>query len=447
MTRITTLVVPSNDAALSEFVKLFDRSSCLVPVFYLEYDSKLVLKIKERGWLVYRKHLSLEDEVKSSLKLSKAWFRTFFVRFLDDSKLGCFVQTYLLRRYLCNRLIRNILNASSSLLKIIEEQNIKACLISTDRSVGIEASIMYLSKLNPIKIYVLSFAYSADYQSSIKLRGKSIYSYIYPRASSNKYHGKGCNGKLFFRPFEHLALNEIGVFPKNPWVLGMGHCDLMLVDSERERNRLISLGGEEEKYIVTGTVSHDCLYEANVKRGDIKTELAKRYSLAGEAIAIIALPQYYEHGLCDKEKHFYIINNLIKSVIGLGFEILISLHPKMNRNNYVYLEAEYGVVVLEQELSEVIVVADLFVSTYSSTIVWARMCNIPAVIFDFINLNYKDFYNELNFPVVKSFGDLSSTLTDIYSTDFIKHQRELDSKQLSPFDGKCLTRIEDIIRE
>ena len=441
MKRKKILVLPSNDASLLEFIKLFEKSKLLEPIFYLDYPSSQKSRLMENSWIIEGK--LKESETKSSGLRKNA--KKNIKKILDNTFIGVFVQTKLVKAKMAKKLAEKIKFKSKILENLISTYGIDTCLISTDRSIGIEASLSYLSKRREIKLLVCSFAYSADFNSIYKLRATKIYKYPKYLVSENIHYNEHLGNRLFFRPFEEKALSDLNIFPKNPWVLGSGFSDLMLVDSEKEKNRLISLGGDPDRYIVTGVISHDSIFNSKYIENNLKKRIKKRYFKSDKPLMILALPQYYEHGLCEKEAHFYILNELLKSLDSKYWNILISLHPKMDEKDYYFIQEHYDVSLTQEDLSDFISSADIFLATFSSTVAWALICHIPTIIFDFIGLGYEDFFKGYSIPVVDNINDLGFEIERVINLDCpINFDKACE---LSPFDGKCLDRIERSIIE
>ena len=433
------LVLVPHDAALQEYLQVFYEQSYIEPVFYLDYDSLLIGELEKRGYSFYLKK-------RSSDKAKPLIFNKLAKNFFDSSRLGCWLQATLLNSFFSGKLIKQITNQASFFESIVLRESISNVVIATDRSLGAEASIIYLSKLLDLNVVLLSFAYSAGYEASYKLRDKKIYRYLSGQPENVVNRSRDLGDRAFYRPFETEALTQLGILPVNPWVLGGGLSYKMLVDSEREKNRLINLGGEQAKYLVTGLASHDFLFGRLNQKQSIKTKLQQAHNLKHEFNIVVSLPQYYEHSLCDKTTHFELIEEMVTMLSGLEANIILSLHPKMKYSNYEFLLKFPNVIFLRGPLSHSIVSADLFLATYSSTVSWAIMCNIPVVMFDHIGLNYTGFYSEFELPVVYNNNDLLGfcrekvkvskkqlVLCNYYKQDLVA--------QLSPFDGKCKDRI------
>jgi len=245
-----------------------------------------------------------------------------------------------------------------------------------------------------------------------------------------------------------MVLETLKINIRNPWVLGAGFSDYMLVDSEREKRRLINLGGEVDKYFVTGQMSHDQVFEANKSSDDLKSIYRTKYNLTYDDIILLAVPQYYEHGLCEKDIHFDLIGDMLSRLSELKVNIILSLHPKMNREDYeMFTLVSENVIIIDESLSSILPICDLFISTYSSTVSWALLCNKRVVIVDHVGLGYDNFFSEFNMPIVSTNQALIREIINILSNGRdIVHDSILLS-ELSPFDGLCSERITKFLSE
>ena len=160
----------------------------------------------------------------------------------------------------------------------------------------------------------------------------------------------------------------------------------------------------------------------------------------------MALPQLGEHNIFPWKKHWEEINFLMKNLKKLNQNILISLHPKMDRKDYEFIEEKYKIKILDERLADVLPIADLFVATFSSTVIWSILCGIKSVVVDFYGLNYTmfDFLTSIkkvdkkdNFET-----ELKATLTG--EIDFSKDWNSLSRNEV--FDGKTIQRYIKLIK-
>ena len=108
-------------------------------------------------------------------------------------------------------------------------------------------------------------------------------------------------------------------------------------------------------------------------------KICKKYNLCPDKkIIICALPQLAEHNILDWENHWKEIEFLVSTISSRKQNLILSLHPKMEREKYLFLEEKYNCKIAEERLFEFLPIADLFIATFSSTIIWSVFCEISS---------------------------------------------------------------------
>jgi hypothetical protein len=244
--------------------------------------------------------------------------------------------------------------------------------------------------------------------------------------------------------FEHLPiLIKNNLIPDNPWAFGSGLISFIMVDSQRTKDDLVKVGTKPDKIYVTGHHIFDELF--NVKKRKIKVNERMNYkykNLSSNKKIIFAVPHLAEHGLIDWQEHWekldLICDNL--KVYSGNFDIFISLHPKMVKEDYMFLEYKYDFKILIEPLSNVLPVADYFIATFSSTVYWSVICNIRTLILDIHGLSYKDFDWIKNIIVCKEVSKLN-----LYLKYFLSENQSVEIRKETVlhenFDGNCIDRI------
>ena len=155
---------------------------------------------------------------------------------------------------------------------------------------------------------------------------------------------------------------------------------------------------------------------------------------------ILALPQLAEHDLLDWPSHWKYQNDILKAVTQRNENILISLHPRMKKEQYDFLEKDYNCRILEERLFDVLPIADYFLAGYSSTIRWAVLCGIQSIVVDFTMMKHKMFDDLQSVKYALNNQELMNLMLTLhYDNDDLKQ----DFKRLSGpeiFDGKTITR-------
>ncbi len=434
-----------HQAALREMLAISEQLPNKVSAFFIFNDinqfNNVSIDESSVGYASWVPRFSQSKEKHGIKRRLRGYAKSKLKYFLDDTWLGCQIQKKLLREKVSKKLLKTFERQYTFVDSALEKFEVKKVVISNDRSVSLEAILSKWASDNSIDVVIPPVAYTAYSESLAKLRLSRIY--------RNQHDGKikassvmkvGEDQVSFYRPSEQDALVAFGAYSRNPWALGAGLASKVLVESDRESKRLIKMGTPVEKIIVTGHMSHDAIWTKNEQRSDIRKNYIEKYlpNLNDRPLVLLALPQFWEHHLCDEERHFEIIELLCEECAKVG-GVLISLHPKMDINNYRYLETKFDVKILEEPLRDVIVVADIFVANYSSTVGWALLCKIKTVIVDFIGLNYTDFYSEFHIPVVNSRIELRKELEGTLESD--RESENTLISALSPFDGACSARI------
>lgn len=252
----------------------------------------------------------------------------------------------------------------------------------------------------------------------------------------------------FYPIVETLLLNFFNALPKNPWTMGGGSSDWLLVEGEETRQRLIGEGTGNKKMIVTGHRSHDVLHSLRQKRNEIRSALPLD-SNTDLPILVVALPQLGEHKILLWEQHWQEIRYLLETFKPWTGQVLISLHPKMKPTQYAFIESEYGYTISLDPLNQILPAADVFLATFSTTIQWAALCRIPAIVVDFYDFNYTDYDDYAGVDIYRQKSSYELRLKELMNQPEQRKEMqrlaETTASLISPFDGKCTQRINDFI--
>jgi hypothetical protein len=230
--------------------------------------------------------------------------------------------------------------------------------------------------------------------------------------------------------------------------MGSGYSDILCLNNQYYKDIYINRGVDERKIKVVGDGAYDHINKQYLQREVLKQKILKKYSLDGnKKIVIVALPQLGEHNILPWERHWEEINFLMESLTKLDQNILISLHPKMDRKKYEFLENKYNCSILDERLADVLPIADMFVATFSSTVVWSILCGIKTVVVDFYELNYTMYDFLTSIKKVDKKENLKATLETTLSEDidFSKDWKSLSRDEV--FDGQTIQRYIKLINE
>jgi len=332
----------------------------------------------------------------------------------------------------------------------INEYRFDLFFINGDRHLREEPVFLKISKVKGIKTVI---PYLVDYSDKERILQTSpnitkrvrrkvfVSSYIWSSQT------KKDEDYYYTHPISN-ALKKFGVLSENPFAMGAGQSDFLCLNNNHAKDKYITRGVFENKIKVVGDVSYDDIYFQYNKRSEVKKLILKKYKLdINKKIVIVSLPQLAEHGILDWESHWEEIDFLLSNICKLDQNVLVSLHPKMDKNAYEFIENKYGCKIFNERLRENIAIADLFVATFSSTIIWSVLCEVNSVVVDFYGLNYKmyDFLKSVKvvFQKKELLNALKFTLEQ--KIDFTEDWTKLSRKEV--FDGQTIQRYIDLIDE
>ncbi len=157
-----------------------------------------------------------------------------------------------------------------------------------------------------------------------------------------------------------------------------------------------------------GSAALQIQYERRRESERLRRELGVGRS---DVLLIVALPQFWEHGMTDKETHFAFVDRFLALLSRHKAQILISLHPKMSRADYEARVSAAGLRLADRPLIEILAAADLFIAGgYSTTIRWAMGIGIPSMNLDLWQLDYLTYIDTPDYPTVRSWKEIESWL-------------------------------------
>lgn len=348
--------------------------------------------------------------------------------------------------------LENLEKSYEIILRLIKDYKIYVLLINGDRHLGLEPVFLKVAKILNIPTIIPYMVYFAEQEDLVKTSivnvSNSMIDSKYVKDSEERLSFHKRRNKYYYPHTIANALDKFGVLTSNPWFMGAGFSDILCLPNNYMKEHYIKNGVDQSKIKIVGDTSYNQLYLNYVNRENIKEIILKKYSLeSNKKLVIVALPQLGEHNILPWDKHWEEINFLMKSLDSLEQNILLSLHPKMNRKKYEFLEDKYNCTILDERLADVLPIADIFVATFSSTVVWSILCGIKTVVVDFYGLNYTIYDFLTNIKKVDQKENLQTTLKSTLAEeiDFTKDWKSLSRDDV--FDGKTIQRYIKLINE
>ncbi len=330
-----------------------------------------------------------------------------------------------------------------------------AIAVSGDRNGGFEPAFLRTARNLGIPAVIPPTAFSATLDGlSIARRQNSAHFVThrpdFKRQFPNQWRHDPLSGEdlSFFGVATTRAYANHDMLPENPWVLGGGLSDWILVDSTDVMRRYTDLGVTPDKILVTGHPDHDALFLAQRQKNETRARLYAKYQLdPAKKLILLCLPNWAEVGFKDWAWHWRESELLCRNAVNHGGNVLLSLHPTQERARYIHLEKRFPPLrILDERLATVMPVADIyFTGLSSSTIPWAVLSLVPTVIAD--HYPEKDRIHAglpgvLYVPQTDQLHDVLARLVgdDTYFQALKQHQQE-SSQRYGALDGHATDRI------
>ncbi|MBN1572788.1 MAG: CDP-glycerol glycerophosphotransferase family protein [Deltaproteobacteria bacterium] len=456
MTKKHILFIPFDAIALQEMMptaKKILADSNYVPLFYLcwsifpmevqFFKEEHFRQLDEAGMEIYDRESTMPRyrQIKETLYITIK--RAIRDKIMPTTIWGIMANT------------KKFLQMQNRIKKLFNEKDVAAVVLISDRVLGWEAVAVKLANKRRIPTFIVPFSLYSP-RGDVKNRmikenfeqffvGRSfqkiVSKILFPRIIHN-YEGRD----IFFFPFQAAVSGWVlGLLPENPWTIGGGRASRMAVENEFFRNILIEQGVTPSKMVVTGKPSSDYIYET-LKQGDpdvIRGELG----IAGDKkILLCAVPQLAEHELTSWERHWWEIEFLLYTFSKLpNVATVLSLHPRSHPPDYTPVAERYGAVIARRRIYELLPISDVFVATYSTTVMFAVGMAKPTVVVDFYGLDH-DIYNRApGVMIVNRRDQLGPSLKKLFMDDIyydsLAASQKKSAGQWLVLDGKCTERV------
>jgi len=257
---------------------------------------------------------------------------------------------------------------------------------------------------------------------------------------------------VLFQPVSvSLAAWLHGMMASRPWSIAGGRATRAAVESEVARAARLSEGVPASKLVVTGKPSDDLTYKAIARDVGLPRQVTDVLS-DGRPLLVLAVPQLAEHRILPWDEHWAEIEFLFRTLErAWKGPVLASLHPKSDPDQYRAFASKHGVQIAEDRLQRILPSCDVFVATYSSTVVQAIALAKPTVVVDFYGLDYTFYDNAPGVVVTRDRQQLEPVLGRIQTDPAYRRQlsqrQESTGKDWCLLDGRSTARILDVLEK
>ncbi|MBU0596337.1 hypothetical protein KJ567_06610 [Candidatus Bipolaricaulota bacterium] len=340
---------------------------------------------------------------------------------------------------------------------LLRREGVAGLVVGGDRHVGWETAFIREANRQRIPSLVVPIAWS-DADANVRFRAEpgrvaryrtSGLSGLIVRLLFPRWIRRDGAERVLFQPFSiALAAWFHGMMPRRPWSIAGGRATRAAVESEMARTVRLAEGVEESKLVVTGKSSDDLVHRimfSDRPRADCR-------SPEDGPLLLLAVPQLAEHRILPWKEHWeemeFLFGALRRAWRG---PILASLHPKSNPEKYRALAAEHGIALAEERIQRILPSCDVFVATYSSTVVQAIALAKPSVVVDFYGLDYTFYDQAPGVVVIRDRARLESELTRIQSDggyrDQLAEAQRTSGADWCVLDGRCTERIVSLLEQ
>ena len=321
----------------------------------------------------------------------------------------------------------------------------------------LESSMLYEARNIGLKI-ILPYLAQYDLKAALRYRlnkfGKIKNEFrpfhpptLYKIISFFKFRDQLNDGYFFQSPYILNAHRRNKTISDYPWWPGNGNSDIVCVDNDHTAKQYIDNRVPASKLRIVGHSQLDEVFLSLKNKITIKDTLIKKYNLnAKKKFYILSLPQHAEQGYLKWEEHIAQIEKIIKIIKKRNCNFLVSIHPRQDKLKYLYLVDKYNCNFIDEPLSNIIGISDIFISSNSSTAIWATLCGIPVLnikgptenLFPYLDtVFYASSINEIDSLITS----ISKNKTVDFSSDWIKLSKE------NIFDGNFLKRFIDLMTQ
>jgi hypothetical protein len=293
--------------------------------------------------------------------------------------------------------------------------------------------------------------YNPDY--SLRNPMNWVFCHFFPRWH---FHHKG-RDLIRLPAQEALALETLGLAPPMPWILHSGFVDVIGVESKVAREYGLREGLPPQRLIVTGSHTHDVLFEGIMERNERRAALYDQLDLNPyRPLVVCALPPDMLYGKggrpdCEFLDYRTLVAGFLEPIhTQLGSHFLLCLHPSAKKDQLSFV-ADYGAILVEESLAELLPLADIYVASISATIQWAVACSIPVINYDVYNYSYTDYQGLDGVLTLKLHSEYVDALTRMIDEPSFLAARSADQSLVAAswglLDGKATERICDLLHD
>ena len=454
------LLTPTNPVSLNEMIK---TANILLGgqniSFYLNnhFSMENINRIKKYNFNTYQfENQQLQEKVYlNQRKFNFLYFRSILMlilKILIKANFTSFFARYYLKKSSI-KIENDIERKKKYFVKLLTDIKINLVILASERSYEDIILISVCKKLK-IKTIVIPVSYLANPETLKFSRENWKYNqklFGFLKSDKKIFYTDKLNKKYFFyEAAVTFALCNKNIMINNPWAINGGEADNILIESKWHLSEYEIFEPSRDKIIITGHSAYDDIFNIKKRKKYYKKNIIEKYSLElNTKIILLSMPQFIEdtvHGNgysiqeATNELH-YLLNEISK----VSRNVIISLHPKMDRKQYDEVVKKYKFKICDETLGQLIPLADIFVVWISSTVTFSILSEVPSLVINYTKEKFDRFDVFSSVIKINNKNELKKNLEKV-NKETIKIINCSNYKMLiSNFDGNCKERIKSIL--
>lgn len=340
----------------------------------------------------------------------------------------------------------------STYKKFITSLNPDILIVSED-GVGSNIHLIKSAKNCGLNVMILPYEYSSEKQLRIGASSRFVYEENITGLSKEdfeKYYFKENNKYSgFYSKEEVYSYIESGVMPPNVKTVHGGLADKIAAESNSMANHYLNEGLSKNKVVCTGSVNDDVLFSLLKQKKEIKQKICNTLGFeASKPLIVFSFIPEYPNNIMFGNYPNYVksVSNTLSQLV--EYNIVYQFHPAVPQEHRD-IANKYSLKISNIPTIELISVADLYITSYSSTIRWAIAASVPVLNLDLYNFDYDDFKSCKGVILVNREKEFEMVISQIKNApDFYKELKEnqgMEAGSWGKLDGKSGERIINLI--
>jgi hypothetical protein len=262
-------------------------------------------------------------------------------------------------------------------------------------------------------------------------------------------------GKLLLRTNPGLihAIERRRLAPPDPWMTNSGSADRIAVESERMLEVYRKADFPQRQLVLTGSCADDFLHAALQKKEARLAALYRDLELPADRPLLLSslVPDQLESGIprCEFVDYGGLIEFWVRTLAAWTHRVnvVLKINPRYRREQFLYLE-KWGVKVAPHDTIDLVPLAEVYVTSISSTLRWAAACGIPSINYDVYHYRYGDFADVPGIVHVEDKADFQAAVARLVEDETTRSDlRRLQRPQVRRWgclDGKSTQRLANL---